>query len=325
MRLRSLLVTAAFAVAACSAPGTVDPAPEDLAASPAEPSRSASPARTPRAAGRPAQLVAITTGHQLVVVDAASGEVVRVLAEGDDPDDFGGEGEEPSAAGAFLDSVAVDQSGGLVWFPICCEPAPGALHTVPLGGGEHRAVGAGYDPALHPDADLVAVVEMQWVSILDSRGRIKHRFAPSAAAPMQISKPSWSPDGRTIAFEFITDNRGEPEIHLLPADAEGMDAARRVPAAQAKAPWRSPVFDGSGALWVLEQSAGPDSADSARLRLDPATGEVLQRRDLPGEVVRQTYDRSGTHLLMVLAGGELLWESDGKTQRVPGSFVSAAW
>lgn len=317
-----------LALAACGAPAAEDPAPGEQPSAAATPSESPSPgASTAAPAPRPAQLVAITTDHRLVVVDVATGEVLRVLVEGDDPDDFGGEGEEPFAGGSFLDSLTVDQAGATVWFSTCCEPAPGTLRTVPLGGGEPSAAGFGYDPALHPVRDQVAVVEMQWVSVTGRDGRAVHRFEAALDPPVQIAKPSWSPDGATLALEVTTGDGAA--IHLLPADAERLDAARVLPAQEARAPWRTPVFDRDGALWVVEQPptaeapGGPSAA--ARLRVDPASGEVLERRDLPGEVVRQTYDRGGTHLLIVLADGRVLWESGGDSGVVPGSFAAAAW
>lgn len=321
---KCLLAAVALAAAACSPGGQAPESPQETAVrDETGPDAPASPATAP--SRRPPWLVAVTTDHRLVVLDADSGETVRVLAEGDDPDDFGGAGEEPVAAGAFLDSVAVDQLGGVVYYSVCCEPAPGNLYRVPLAGGEPRHVGVGYDPAVSPDGASVAVVEMQWLSVATPDGETTTRFEPAAEMPMQISRPAWSPDGRTLAFEAMVDNHGEPEVHLLAADARSMEDARRVPADAAKAPWRSPVFDASGALWVLEQSAGPDAQETARLRVEPTTGEVLERRELSGKVTRQTYDRGGAHLLLVLAGGDLVWESGGTFRRLPGSFVSAAW
>lgn len=324
---KCVLVAVALAAAACS-PGGEAPqgARETTTPDDAVPAAPASPAAAATAQSRrPPWLVAVTTDHRLVVVDADSGETVRVLAEGDDPDDFGGDGQEPVAAGAFLDSVAVDQLGGVVYYSVCCEPAPGNLYRVPLAGGEPRRVGVGYDPAVSPDGASVAVVEMQWLSVTTPDGETATRFAPAADMPMEVARPSWSPDGRTLAFEAMVDNRGEPEIRLLAAGARSMDDARRVPAHAAKAPWRNPVFDASGGLWVLEQSAGKDALATARLRVDPETGRVLERRELEDQVTRQAYDRGGAHLLMVLADGSLLWESGGTSRRLPGSFVSAAW
>lgn len=84
----------------------------------------------------PARWVGQDGDHRLVVVDTASGDVVRVLETFDDPDTFTEETGEPYAGGSFLGAIAVSPDGRTVYWERCCEPAPGVIFP-----GAHRRGG----------------------------------------------------------------------------------------------------------------------------------------------------------------------------------------
>lgn len=280
-------------------------------------------------------------GGRLVVLDTETGEELRVLHEADDPDDFGDGTGEPFAAGSFLGDLALTPDGSTVYFDLCCEPAPGRIMRVPSAGGEPGEVGYGYYPAVSPDGSTLAVVEMQWLTLIDVDTEEVTRLEwDSEDDPHSMSGPAWSPDGRQLVFER---HEGDgAAILLLDLDtARSLDDARPVgELATADSTVTLPVFDRRGRLHVVRQprtalevevdraEGDPPAEEAAEaLVVDPDTGEVLSSDPLPSAVADQSFDASGTHLLRTYVDGTVRVHTDGGGEgEVLGSgFWAAAW
>lgn len=166
-----------------------------------EPSPSREPTTTIEPGGVPARWVGHDEEHRLVVVDTDSGEALRVLETFDDADVFTEETGEPLAAGSFLGDITVSPDGGTVYWERCCEPAPGVIFRAPVDGGEPEQVTLGAFPALSPDGSQLAVVELQWITVVDLATGDARRFtAGGDRGPSALANPAWSPDGATLAL-----------------------------------------------------------------------------------------------------------------------------
>lgn len=278
---------------------------------------------------RPATFVAHDDRHRLVVVDAGTGTVTRVLASFDDPADFGGGQKEPVATGNFLDGVVVSPDGRTVYYGTCCEPAPGEVFSVPISGGTPTSVGYGADPAVSPDGTRLAVVLVEDLVVLDLRGGPSTTYRLGAG--VVAANPSWSPDGSTIAVERRTEAIGEIVLVDLVRDRDATAAGRVVATTDAHGVPTLPLFDHRGGLHIVRT---PDAASREEERwvsrietLVPETGVVVRAQDLDHRIQDQRIDATGSWLLQIASDGTVtsMTLEDGGREVRPGRWNDAAW
>ena len=268
-------------------------------------------------------------GHdqqRLVVVDPGSGDV-RVLEQLDDPDDVGDEPLEPVAGGSFLGDIAVSPDGTAVYWEQCCEPAPGVIFRTPIGGGEAEQVTLGAFPAVSPDGSTLAVVELQWLSLVDLATGDVRRIASTGEAPTALANPTWSRDGTSLAFERYDDSVERGWIMVVDVTATSLDTAREVAAHDEAGTPMLPTYDARGRLHLVRQHGGlgPVRGPAEAVVVDATTGSVVSRRAV-GAVREQDHDRSGTSLLRTFADGTVEHRTqDGSPVVLGEGYLSASW
>jgi hypothetical protein len=106
------------------------------------------------------------------------------------------------------------------------------------------------------------------------------------------------------------DGASTPPVVAEPDDPDHDDAA--------------PAFRADGKVVVAEQT---DDGHPVGTVLDPVTGEVSATFDYGTDaaVVDQSYDATGTWLLVTFADGTLRWYGGGQRGQVPGSYRAGDW
>ncbi len=300
-----------------------------LAACGGDDGKSAATTTTTTLVPRPDRWVGITDDGRLVVVDAESGEHARVLGEFDHPDECPKAGE-PAAGCRWVVEVALSPDGQQVYYETCCEPAPGVIHRVPIGGGEPEMVVFGAHPAVDAAGERLAVVELQWVTMHELGGERVVRFRDDDS-PAMLHGMTWSPDGEQLAFVAFDRNDEAGRLHVLDLnEADSLADAYAIGPPNGGRSWTLPTFRRDGALVVVEQELQVPNSPEGPARavvVDPGSGEVRERFDRSGAVLSQHHDRSGTYLLYVLADGSVRWELDGADSGVlaDGGYLAATW
>lgn len=291
---------------------------------------------------RPDQLVAIDEHGRLVVIEAASGDEVRELdADGDPTVPVPPEAE---MGPNILGDVAL-APGGVVYYTSVGEPAGGSLLRVgldgtPVGGADHGWA-FGNHVAVRPDGLEVASVSTADISVYDTT------TTPSDPPGRQVLDPAltehgglsaldWSLDGRLLAAEqrrYPVDDGSSLATNVVVGSAAGPGPARLLGAAVADRAYTSPAFRRDGMLVVADQDACPDpfsppGCGNALARvLDPDTGAEVASFEYgtTSAVVDQSYDATGTWLLVTFGDGTLRWYGSGQTGTVPGRYRAADW
>jgi Tol biopolymer transport system component len=111
----------------------------------------------------------------------------------------------PPAVRRFTDSKALLATGVLV-AALCAVPAAPALAEQPAGVGEGRIVFAG-------ESDTGQQLWTVWPNGTHLR-QITHVAGDA-------SQPDWSPDGKTITFEWALPDDTAPDVHTAFVDADG--------------------------------------------------------------------------------------------------------
>jgi hypothetical protein len=179
-------------------------------------------------------------------------------------------------------------------------------------------------------APLLAFVALL-ASAAGQRLLVDAGFEPDPAVAIGIGRPAWSPDGRLVVFERYEEGLADPELMLLDVEtAMTMQDATPLPRPDGdERPWTRPSFDRQGRLLVAEQELDQDGnpvGTAEQLLVDPASGEALERRDLPAGVRTQVHDASGGWLLTVLDDGSAHWVGpDGQEGVFGAGLLAAAW
>lgn len=282
-------------------------------------------------AGMPGTWIGEDTDDRLVVVDTASGDVVRVLAEFDDPesihDPVWWDSEEQ---GSFLGGFSVSADGATVYYGSCCERSggPGQIHRVPVSGGTPELVTTGYDPAVSPDGTELAVVGVDYESIkvVDLATGNERRFTSTMAEPPWVRALSWSLDGRSLAYEM------GPSTWIMVLDvatATSLADARIVAGPHNGDAQELPLFDAEGRLHLVRQDrndlgslVGPATA----VVIDVADRSRLSEEPLGLAVESQDFEASGRSLARVhLDGVAVAYPAGGEPVDLATGYRAAGW
>lgn len=278
------------------------------------------PGPAPRRTTPPEQVVVVTEDGQLAVIDTATGEQVRVLAD----------------VPAHLDSilnVALSPDEQTVWFDTCCT-AGGELYSVPIDGSspperweDARA------PAFASSDRWTAMLDGELGVVLADRTGDWGRYWDHGQWSGQYQELAWSFDGRRVVVRT-----GAETGQLLVLDAAvmgGIEASDAVlhdhqnPVVLPGGAWKLPTFRRDGRLVAAQTT---DQAWTGRvLDLDSASVITDETFELDGEPLSLDHDQSGEWLLTLVrepgdAAGTLRWLGpDGQTDVIPGNYYSADW
>lgn len=276
----------------------------------------------------PSQLVAVTPAGAIVVVDVATGRVIRRLAFHENSPAEASEVGIPS----FVESLVVS-TDGWVWYSVCCEPAAGALFRVPLdGSAAFEWVGHAWGARVAPGDRYLAGFSFPGVVVAD--------LAPDPTAwdPERGFLPpdggvelAWSLDGRT----FVVRTKPGPEevgpLFVIDAGQLGSHYHDTEPAESVRLPgdaWRLPAFRRDGKLVVADRSI--DGRWAGRV-IDVHTHELRMDETFAygGRPLSQAFDATGEWLLTVVEAGDagrLAWRGpDGSSGTIPGRYLLATW
>jgi hypothetical protein len=135
-----------------------------------------------------------------------------------------------------------------------------------------------------------------------------------------------APRSPTIIFERYDQPWVDPQLHRIGAEALSMDEAE--PLWDDDPPLRMhPTSDRQGRLVVVEQRVDEDGdlgTSATQLVVDPATGDILERRELDAGVRIQVHDPSGGYLLAILTDGTARWWEPAGQEGAFGEGLTAA-
>ena len=263
---------------------------------------------TPAPTGeRPTQAVAVTPQGHVVVLDTATGDVIRDLGGYDDPTD-------PAVAeregGPYsITRVALHPNGRDVYLETCCEPAAGSIVRVPIDGsdpiegGNLEPVAYGYGIDISADGQWLASVNEQGVTLtnLDTGDQI---VSGESASPSDLVRAAVNHDGTEVtverALEYDEDN--DP-FYVMRSELI--------------------TFRREGDALVQGETTGGD------VRLLPVYangGTELVTKAARDSVIDLTVDATGKWFLatpfeMPLRG----YSEAADEQEIPGSYLAADW
>ena len=299
-------------LAACDS--SSDPVTRPTASTAAAPTPVAAAPTSSLPPGPPRTAVAAAEDGRLVVVDVATGNVLRTLMTFSDL-----RTEAPEGGHSAPRDVSLTPDGTVAYLEWCCEPAAGDIRRVPTAGGDGAgkdSIDHGYAPSVSPDGASVAWGT--YTSGITIRTGDQQRLVPGPERPSDLSYTgtAWV-DDRRVAYLRSTPGGHVTDDQVYVHDIAAPDLLGDRLLVDAR-DVRDLVRRGDGSLvWV--------GSDGVGHVLDAETGRETAAFELGGDVRDVAYDGTGTWLLYTTQTRELRWTGGGRNGSIPGRFVAAGW
>lgn len=283
----------------------------------------------------PETVVAVSDRGAVVVLETASGKVMRTLAP------------RGSADGAT--TLARTPDGAWLYYAngMGCGQVASVYRVQTDGTGTPERVATGTAPAVSPDGarlayaapnpadprDPTAVCHNTVVVRILADGT-ERRFLPtddtnSFTAYGQISAIDWAPDGRRLVFQQGWEGEGsfilDTVAHTTTRQATPV-GAKRIANGLVHPTWHPPT----GRLAAVNDCCyNPDDPQTPRITVlaDPATGDTSPLLDAGFDPRSLDYDPTGRFLVFVDKQGAVFVKGDGPPRRLLAAtgYARASW
>jgi len=254
---------------------------------------------------RPTQAVAVTDRGHVVVLDTATGDVIRDLGGFDDPTDPA-VADQPGGPYSIT-GVALHPNGQDIYFETCCEPASGTIFRVPIDGSvsidTSRLVPVAYGFGIDISADG------RWLAYASPAGVGLHDLETGSDVTVEFGlgnlvQVAVNHDGSEVAAERA--------LEYSPPDAPSLIVRSELT-----------TFHRDGETLVRGETTGGD------VRLLPIyadAGRQLTTVAARDGVIDLNVDVSGTWFLATPSEMPLRGYSEAADAReISGSFTAADW
>ena len=283
----------------------------------------------------PSRIAAVTADSRLVVLDAASGRIIRTLA-GD------------AGTFRFQAEIGVSSDGQTIYYPSVvprnqgpeCESGDQWIKRVPTTGGSSTKVKFARTVAVSATGLASSVDHAPCgrgtghlaVSAGSGISRVYRGLAPRAADELLLDHLSWSPDGRHLAFQWF---HGRPRTYVLDTrTATSINDAVCVCGQRSSTGWFGYLGGTGDFLGSRAPKVGSRAASRAvALRSDGSVRRTLFRSR--GPISELASDRSGDHILAMFpketkpgffVDSLYRWSrGDKEPTKVRAGIIAAAW
>jgi hypothetical protein len=284
------------------------------------------PTLTPSPApAAPATFVGVRDG-QILLVDAASGEPIRVLV---DRAGLGG------GSGAL--DLELSPDGSTLYY--VANGMPELIMRVPIAGGEPTLVAQGRKPTVSPDGGRLAYVDCHSpmagcgnaIVILDLGTGDTRSW--NVRADEWVGQLAWLPDGRTLAFSMFYPGDSNPTTHLLDTMEEagaalsdvGKIGPERVGAGWTVIGYHQPTA-GLAVLHYCCSSNATDEIEETALLSVGQDGRMIETLLDRADWSDVELDATGRYLLLVDLGRDVYrLDAGGEPVLVAGGFEHVDW
>lgn len=273
--------------------------------------------------------IVAVTGEADIVVLGLDGEIRRTLV--------------PHGTGA--DGLALSPDGRTVFFSRFATECASEIAQVSVEGGPVVPIGPGRAPAVSFDGTRLAYAadadcdgqdelvvreldtgeEQRWPDLDPGAG--------DEGLPVALTRLSWSPDGRTVAYAVQLEDGVGMQLHDVTKATTVTGNARRLqPPGAAGTVYRDPVYIATGEKPVISaielQGYGVEACQGDVVSVDPATRTVTGRNHVG---LLESHDWSTDEQLLWISVAEcggapsLYRLIEGEPQLVADGIVAAVW
>ena len=268
----------------------------------------------------PATWVGVTTDHEAVEVDTATGEVIRSLGQVSTAEDV--ENAECAACINSIDLVWRTFDGSHVIISECCEPAAGQIHVLddselPLRFDSEKAPVFFWTAAPAPDSSLIAFLGYG-IAVADAAdpGAV---LAALELADFPVSNPAWVPGEESV--RWLEDASGTLQIRTFDVTA-GTSSAVEVPELEPQGITGLAIRP-TGEMVAM--SSGPDPDGETTGVVIRPDGEIVGEFSVEAGARPGGYDPSGTYLIYTDGDGRVHWRSADGTGVLAEGYHFASW
>jgi WD40 repeat protein len=284
--------------------------------------------------GAPRKAVAISDDGRLVLLDARSGEEIRVLWTSP---------RKTTSGYLPIQSLALSPDRKDVYFTKVRQNSGQAILRVPVSGGRPERITAGAAPSVSPDGKSLAFSVPRDLGWWKRHRRQQVNFNANSIGVLQLETgevqawrldedeedffqtqghiyaTTWSPDGTHIAYHFCYEGC---EVRILDLDETSLSTSRALRVGE----W--PSWISGSTLVTAETCCFPyyDKEKGRVVLIDTRTGKV--RREIPTgeEVARADPDRSGRFFIVALVDGSVEVATAGRAPfHLSSGYVAAVW